>query len=185
VLQYPETGIYARELFFLYKGSLATGFMDALKRGNLVDFNLFLANTPRLETIRFQSTFRGDRSDVLLPIEFFKSLSSLASLRYLHLGEFDMHFDPDVPHSFPRLHQVRILRYTSSSSGATYILGDYLLPSMPNIHALHITNSYSTNAVDEVLDGIEVRCPLFLISLVSPLSLCLCLTGNSFRDIFS
>jgi hypothetical protein len=159
VLDYPETGIYARELLIDYEGYYKDGFEDALTCGTLVDFDRFLANTPRLETVRCIGRLPIDADRACLPIKFFASLSSLASLRYLSLAKFDMHFE--VPPSFPCLHQVRILRF--SPSRQTTIYGDLLRFAMPNIHTLHVINPCHVDGisgVDQLITDIQVRCPL-------------------------
>jgi hypothetical protein len=158
VLKYPETGIYARSLYIEGKRSHKECFVKSFAHGNLANFDLFLANTPRLETIR--CILEGDEAsgyDPHLPIEFFKSLSSLASLRYLYLGQFVMDYKLSTP--FPSLHQVRILRFTPSPFPETNILCD-LLRSMPNIHTLYVNTSLSRMdwVTDNVLRNIEVRC---------------------------
>jgi hypothetical protein len=173
VLKYPETGFYARELLIRYKGFWKKGFVDAFVIGNLVDFDRFLANTPRLETVRCIGSARDWSDHAWLPVQFFASLSSVTSLRYLYLGEFDMDFE--LSPSFPPLHQVRILRYSPSSS--RIILGELLQFCMPNIHTLHITVSQIeiTDNEDEdvecVIAGIQVRCHFPSMKMPTPPSL--------------
>jgi hypothetical protein len=165
LLVHPETGLYARELV-IHWHYIEPGcqnrhrcLVDVFAHGNLVHFSRFLANTPRLETVRCT---RGDgrRSrqgyyNASLPIEFFASLSSLPSLRYLYLEDFIMDFE--ISPSFPPLHQVRILRY-SLSSGPT-ILGDLLRFSMPRVHTLYVSRSQLKDFkdVDDITTCIQVR----------------------------
>jgi hypothetical protein len=165
VLKYPETGVYARELLIQYKSSKLEeeGLPDVnegftMARGNLANLDRFLAKTPQLETVRCISSDDDADHGVRLPIEFFVSLSKLASLRYLYLGEFDMKFK--VSPSFPHLPQVRILRY--SPSDGEIVLGDLFRFSMPNIHTLYVTahrlDYTSFEDVDSIVDAIQVRC---------------------------
>jgi hypothetical protein len=123
VLKYPETGKYAKELLIRYESltlnshsdlsDLADwkfGFVNEFTRGNLVGFNRFLANTPRLETVccipNDVCTWSEATGEILpaVPIQFFASLSSLASLQYLYLGPFHL----PSKSLLPPLHQVRI-----------------------------------------------------------------------------
>jgi hypothetical protein len=120
MLKYPETGKYARELLIRYESlrlnshsdlsNLADwkfGFVNEFTRGNLVGFDRFLANTPRLESVCCITndvyTWSAARGIIrpAVPVQFVTSLSSLASLRHLYLGCFDLPL-------FPPLHQVRI-----------------------------------------------------------------------------
>jgi hypothetical protein len=171
VLKYPETGIYARELLIrcvtLKKGSRChddNGFGDELTYGNLVGFDQFLANTPQLDTVRCIDT-RHDGYCVRLPYQFFASLSSLASLRYLYLGGQFCYFESL---KVPPLHQVRILRYYPGPYCAAFFK-DILRFSMPNIHTLYVNpfrddppyswnSCTSTRATCHILVAIEVRC---------------------------
>jgi hypothetical protein len=164
VLKYPETGIHARELLVRYRSLSREGFIDAFEAasGKLAnDFNRFLANTPCLEAVRCignqESGKLKKRIITWLPIQFFASLSSLASLRYLYLGDFEMNFKESTT-SLPPLHQVRILRYSQSTG--PMILGDLLRYCMPNIHTLYVTFSVGKyqKDLDRFLDGIKVRC---------------------------
>jgi hypothetical protein len=154
VLKYSETGIYAREVVIEYKGFYTEGFVEAFARGNLVDFDRFLANTPRLDTVRCINGHVTHKYFVRLPIQFFTSLSSLASLRYLQLGEFDM----GSLSSIPPLHQVRIFRYTSGLKPA--IFRNLLRFSVPNIDTLYIDDNglLEGRAIPYALDAISVRC---------------------------
>jgi hypothetical protein len=178
VLKYPETGVYARQLFIQFRGSWKEGFADAFGHGNLVDFDRFLANTPRLDTVRCLAFGVNRRDNVHFPIPLLTSLSRLASLRYLFLGEFDM--DYQVPPSLPLLPQVRILRY-SPSYGPT-ILKDLLCSSMPNIETLYITTSrlYELwGELEYIVADIQVRCdstPSSFLGECLVVHLCLCLS---------
>jgi hypothetical protein len=176
VLKYPDTGIYVKQLFIHYRGLSKEGLFDALTRGSLVDLTRFLANTPRLDTVRCMCDYD---TDVRLPIDFFASLSPLASLRYIFLGIFDM--DSEISPSFPSLHQVRILRCSRPSG--PFVFGDLLRFSMPNIHTLYAAASrvarrgYYVNYDGDsatipkvIVDGIQVR-PLFPRTFLSLTSL--------------
>jgi hypothetical protein len=176
VLNYPETGVYARELLIQYNGFKMWRFnmnnFDkngfTMARGNLANLDRFLANTPQLETVRCISSdeeelnhtyYEDERIDVRLPVEFFVSLSKVASLRYLYLGEFNMDSCAYYPSSLPALlPQVRILRY-SPSTGRT-VLANLLYFLMPNIHTLYITGSryLRDKEIDCILCDLEVRC---------------------------
>jgi hypothetical protein len=174
VLKYPKTGIYARELLIRYSGFWNEGFIDAFARGSLVHFDRFLANTPRLETVR---CFSDIYQDARLPRQFFASLSSLASLRYLYLGQLVMDFN--IYASLPCLHQVRILRYSSSPLSRPDILRDLLRFFMPNIDTLYVTGRRVSQVggfgkctlvtqitdveLEYIFDAIRVR--IFLLSL--------------------
>jgi hypothetical protein len=172
VLKYPDIGIYVKELFIHYRGVSKEGFVDALTRGSLVDLTRFLANTPQLDTVRCICDYD---EDVRLPIDFFASLSPLASLRYIFLGTFDM--DSEISPSFPSLHQVRILRCSRPSG--PFVFGDLLRFSMPNIHTLYaagirIVKGYYVNYNDGsdttpkvIVDGIQAR-SLFSCTSLSP-----------------
>jgi hypothetical protein len=165
VLKYPDTGYYARELLIRFtKHSCSEPFVDAFEHGNMVDINLFLAKTPRLETVRCiggRFDHDGDIEELVdrphLPTRFFASLSPLASLRYLYLGNLDMTFQVSPP---PPLHQVRILRYTPTPGPC--ILGDLLRFSTPSVHTLYVTDDiraeYQFDEIECVLVDIEVRC---------------------------
>jgi hypothetical protein len=141
VLEYPETGVYAKELLISYQSrSWYISSFDTFTRDN---FDRFLANTPRLETVRcFHNAghVAGNPGVVDFPIQLLESLSSLASLRFLYLDEFYMNSDFELSPSpsLPPLQQVRILRY--SPPRGLCMLG-YLLLSMPNIHTLYITGN--------------------------------------------
>jgi hypothetical protein len=180
VLKHPETGFYAKELVIQYKGFWKNGFVGAFENGTMVDFDRFLANTPRLETVRCINNHtlgaHGLRNnctdDARFPIQLLASLSSLASLRYLFLGEFDMDFE--ISPSLPPLHQVRILRY--SPAYGPNIVGDLLRFSMPNIHSLYVTANRLKGFDDEeddalnVITAIEVRYRLLRLLLFLSLS---------------
>jgi hypothetical protein len=164
VLDYPETGIHARQLLIRYKGYDKKGLDEAFGLDSWNNFNKFLAKTPRLDTVRCIGTSANEDGSVRLPYEFFKSLSSLASLRYIYLGEFDIR-KKDFP-AFPPLDQVRILRYSPTQMRLS-ILGQLLRSSMPNIHTLYITGGLSgpdpegdALIVVDVLNAILVRLPL-------------------------
>jgi hypothetical protein len=111
VLKCPETGIYARELLIRYVSSswdagMTRDFVHEFTDGNMLDFNRFLANTPRLETVR---CINSASNRPPLPITFVRLLSSLASLRYLFWNNFTVdHMDSPWSLLLP---QVRILKY--------------------------------------------------------------------------
>jgi hypothetical protein len=186
VLDYPETGMYARELLIRYKGYDKKGLDDAFAFGNLYDFDEFLAKTPRLDTVRCVGTSKNSNGLLRLPSKVFTSLSSLASLRYIYLGEFDIR-KKDFP-TFPPMHQVRILRYSPTPIRAS-ILGDLLRFSMPNIHTIYVTvcqfypEEYEFIAGD-ILNGILVRCH-FLHFAFSTLRECSLSYSYFFRRFFS
>jgi hypothetical protein len=206
VLDYPQTGIYARALLIRFRGFKTRYFVDTAKyaftQGIMADFDRFLANTPRLETVRCIGCHGGRKKveisgvpriligyyygDISLPYQFFASLSSLASLRYLYLDGFiiELADSPSFLTSFPPLHQIRILLYTVSERPA--IFRDFLR-SMPNIHTLHINTNYvfEIRNLYNIVDGIEVCChfpPTFslgerLLRLDLDLSLTRCVFG--------
>jgi hypothetical protein len=175
VLKYPETGFYARELLIPYGDFWKADSVDdcAFVQGTLAGFDRFLANTPRLETIRcigpgnevdfiYDSKCRVKRFK--LPVAFFASISSLASLRYLYLGGID---DLDViSREFPSLNQIRILRY-SPTAGCT-MLGELLsFSGMWDIHTLYVTGDGLhrldvLDAADMAVGDMEVRRHFFL-----------------------
>jgi hypothetical protein len=186
LLKYPEIGFHARELVIRYRGSHMKGFIHAFARGNLVDFDRFLVNTPRLETVRLiDEPGMPDETKgfVHFPIQFFTLLSSLASLRYLHLSRFIMGSEVSLS-SIPPLHQVRIFRYSLGSEPATF--GDLLRFSMPSIQALYINDYADDEEIDYALDGIQVcrhfpRLP-FMKSLTRLLSGILQSNATSLRE---
>jgi hypothetical protein len=178
VLKYPKTGVYARGLLIECKGfKLSRNFVDytgsAFTQENLAILDMFLANTPQLETVRCVRVCsdklvddHSDNDDIRLPLHFFGSLSKLKSLRYLHLGGFNLSFI--VGPWLPRLPQVRILRYTPFSRCNDF--ADFLRVSMLNIRTLYVTacrfdrGGNQVDPRDSVISAIQVRCP-FPVSL--------------------
>jgi hypothetical protein len=181
VLKDRQTGVHARELFIGYHGQMNMGFINAFEHGNLVDLDRFLANTPRLDTIRFMGTTSMSMHEevIRLPVEFFKSLSSLKSLRYLNMGEFVMPHGVSLSSVTP-LPQVQVFRYSPSLQPATF--GDILRFAVPNTRILYVNVAEHPRATGYALDGIEVRlplCPLFPFGFLHRLSIFL--TGLFFR----
>jgi hypothetical protein len=109
ILDNPDLGNYARELWVQYDGFWKNGFVDAFFESfNFkTEFDRFLACTPRLRSVYCVAE---SSVDVEIPLQLLRSLSSLSELDSLYFRGLDISGLRTAMVPVPPFHQVRSLR---------------------------------------------------------------------------